>query len=169
MKHHKQKKTNFTFRASSFFVSQPLGRSLVGSANRLTRATNSLLCWYFSKYAASLRIRFIMCFKGGCLLYKAVASWIKKNCYIKVTKSWTKLTWFIWRIVKKSGLFNSRQPGGKSDRSFPSSRLELMVLLMLWYRLSSWRLCCSAPTMFDVLLELPLGRVQDVVRVEWSM
>lgn len=73
--------------------------------------------------------------------------------------------------MKKSGLVNSLQPGGPVDSTSKFSiLLELIVLLMLWYRLSSCLRCCSAPATFSKqVLELPPGLVHEVVLVVWSI
>lgn len=63
-----------TFELRSFLVSHPEGRSCVVSENMLTSATRSLLCWYLSKFAGSLRIRPIMCLRVAFLLYIDKAS-----------------------------------------------------------------------------------------------
>lgn len=79
-----------TFPFLSNLVSQPRGKSLTESANRLINATKSLLCWYRSNVDGSRRIFDTMCFRDPLRLYRVSASCnkVKKiliqifSCYI---------------------------------------------------------------------------------------
>ena len=95
-KSHDFSSSFFTLLDLSYFISHPRGSSLDGSANRLTKATKSRLCWYRSNTAGSLRILLIMCFRVELRLKSAKAFCWQRNVW-NVRNVWNLgNVWNVW-------------------------------------------------------------------------